>query len=129
MSCRPLPLPKFAIASGHQEHRGEGASLTPWDSPMGRRPVSAAVSGPRLLPVVRATEGGSLVPGQPMAATDPRPGSRCPLLLWWRGESSLSANTCPKLFKLSWCEGNIKTVQCILYVPASKNAIALIIGF
>lgn len=35
----------------------------------------------------------------------------------------------PKLFKFSWCEGNIEAKQRVLYIPPSENAVALIIRF
>ena len=35
----------------------------------------------------------------------------------------------PKLLTFSGCEGNIKAVQRVLYIPSSKNAVALIVGF
>lgn len=49
----------------------------------------------------------------------------------WKGEEPTFGCHVPypKLFKFSRCEGNIKTVQRVLNVPSSKNAVALIIGF
>lgn len=35
----------------------------------------------------------------------------------------------PKLLEFSRCEGNVKTIERILYVPASKDAIALVVSF
>lgn len=35
----------------------------------------------------------------------------------------------PKLFKFSRCEGNIGTIQRVLYVPPSEKAVALAIRF